>query len=211
MTGETVKIKLDSTMALFTLLFVSVIILAFHISLAMGPTGFAVSPSVEKPFDVNAIQSTRDSIKALYPVESIKSAEDAMAIIIPRGVPEYASKIPVSYGDGERSLLAWVQIYQTTKLAPEHAKRYLNLATKPLGISCEFCCGVGPVGITYDGQMRCGCKHNPAAQGIAMWLIQNTDYTDAQIVREVLKWKAVWFPRNMVIETVKAAQEVQAG
>lgn len=211
MTDETVKIKLDSTMALFALLFVSIIILAFHISLMMnGATGFAVSSDVEKPFDINAIQSTKDSIKALYPVERIKSAEDAMAMVIPRGTPEYASKIPVSYNDGEKSLLVWVQIYQTTKLTPEQAKRYLNLATKPLGISCEFCCGVGPVGITYQGQLKCGCKHNPAAQGITMWLIQNTDYTDAQIVREVLKWKATWYPRNMVIEAVKAAQETQS-
>ncbi|MBI5355044.1 MAG: hypothetical protein HZB68_01165 [Candidatus Aenigmarchaeota archaeon] len=207
---ETVKIKLDSSVALFALLFVSIVILAFHISIVMnGVTGFAVS-AVEKPFDINAIQSTKDSIKALYPVEKIKSAEDAMAIVIPTGVPEYASKLPVSYGDGEKSLLVWVQVYQTTKLTPEQANRYINLATKPLGISCEFCCSVGPVGITYQGQLKCGCKHNPAAQGIAMWLIQNTDYTDAQVVREVLRWKAVWFPRNMVIETVKAAQESQS-
>jgi len=207
---ETVKIQLDSNVALFALLFISVIILAFHISIVMnGATGFAVS-AVEKPFDINTIQSTRDSIKALYPVENIKSAEDAMAMILPTGTPEYASKLPVSYGDGERSLLAWVQIYQTTKLTPEQAKRYLNLATKPLGISCEFCCGVGPVGITYQGQLKCGCKHNPAAQGITMWLIQNTDYTDAQIVREVLRWKATWYPRNMVMEAVKAAQESQS-
>jgi len=46
--------------------------------------------------------------------------------------------------------------------------------------------------------LRCGCSHNPAVQAISMWLIKNTDYSDAEIVREVMMWKSLWFPKNMI-------------
>ncbi|MCH7493020.1 hypothetical protein IID19_05570 [Patescibacteria group bacterium] len=31
-----------------------------------------------------------------------------------------------------------------------------------------------------------------------MWLMQNTDYSDAEILREVYRWKTLFFPKNMV-------------
>jgi hypothetical protein len=81
---------------------------------------------------------------------------------------------------------------------PEVWQRYLNLATKPVGISCEYCCGVGPIGITPDGKSRCGCSHNPAILALTMWLMQNTEMSDAEILQEALKWKTLWFPKDMV-------------
>src|SRR3989338_7093051 len=71
--------------------------------------------------------------------------------------------------------------------------RYLNLAANPRGISCEFCCGIGAQGVDAKGKLRCGCKHNPAVQTLTFWLMLNTDYTDAEILKEVMRWKAIWY------------------
>jgi hypothetical protein len=28
--------------------------------------------------------------------------------------------------------------------------------------------------------------------------MKNTDYSDGEILREAMKWKALWFPKNMI-------------
>ena len=87
---------------------------------------------------------------------------------------------------------------QVQQQNPEVWKRYLNLAARPTGISCEYCCGIGAQGISANGELRCGCAHNPAVQSIAMGLMLNTDYSDAEVLREVMRWKTMFFPKNMV-------------
>lgn len=153
--------------------------------------------------DLSGIQNTAQSIAALFPLDKIKTAQDAVDVMIPTGTPDYGKELGISYDDPINSLRRLQQLYYTYKdeiqqNKPEVWQRYLNLATKPVGISCEFCCGVGPVGITNNGRLRCGCSHNVALQALTMWLMDNTGLTDAEILREGLRWKALWFPRNMV-------------
>ena len=74
----------------------------------------------------------------------------------------------------------------------------MNLASQPVGISCEFCCGVGAVGINKHGDSACGCQHNPALLSVALYLTTYTDYTDGEILREVMKWKTLFFPKDMI-------------
>ena len=31
-----------------------------------------------------------------------------------------------------------------------------------------------------------------------MWLVKNSDYSDTEIIREALKWKSLFFPKDMV-------------
>ncbi len=59
--------------------------------------------------------------------------------------------------------------------------------------------------MTNEGTLRCGCSHNPAVQAITLWLMLNTDYSDAEILREVYLWKTLWFPKNMVGLAVEIA------
>jgi hypothetical protein len=157
------------------------------------------------------IKSTAHAVALLFPVDKIKTEQDAINIMISQGTPEYGNALGISYDDPVNSLdFLARRLYPQIKNDlqqnnPEIWQRYLNLATKPVGISCEFCCGVGPIGITQNGQLRCGCQHNPAAQAIAMWLMKNTDYSDAEVLREVLKWKSLWFPRNMVSLAIQVA------
>ncbi len=152
--------------------------------------------------DVTQIQSTAQGIALLFPVNEIKTQEDAIAIMIPTGTPEYGTGMGVSFDDPVTALSLLKNGYPTLKAQAEADpiiwERYLALASEPRGISCEFCCGIGAAGVTAEGKTKCGCAHNPAAQSIALWLMLNTDYSDAQVLREVYRWKTIWFPKDMV-------------
>ncbi len=152
--------------------------------------------------DVTTIQSTAQGIAALFPVKEIETTEDAIAIMVPSGTPDYGEAMGVSFDDPVNSMEKMAGAYASLK---EMAKkddavweRYLNLAAAPRGVTCEFCCGVGAQGVTASGELRCGCQHNPAIQSLVFWLMMNTDYSDGEVLREVYRWKSIWFPKNMV-------------
>ncbi len=156
-----------------------------------------------KDVDINNIKSTAQSVAAVYDLDG-KDAQGVIDTMIPKGQPEYGKEIGISYDDPVTALNflakklypALKQDVQTNK--PEVWKRYIDFATKPVGVSCEHCCGVGPVSITAEGKQTCGCAHNPAIHAIVLQLMSSTDLTDAEILREVMRWKALWFPKNMV-------------
>jgi hypothetical protein len=152
--------------------------------------------------DVTEIESTAQGIAALFPVSEIKTTEDAIAVMIPSGTPEYGDAMGISYDDPVTALSklekAYLALKQQAQADDAVWQRYLSLAAAPRGISCEFCCGVGPQGVDSSGNSRCGCAHNPAVQSVTIWLMLNTDYSDAEILKEVYKWKALWFPKDMV-------------
>ena len=117
--------------------------------------------------DIYSIKSTAQAIGMLFPVDEIQTDQDAIDMMISQGTPDYGASMGVSFDDPIAALTLLSSNYNTIKKdikqnSPDVWERYLNLATKPVGISCEFCCGVGPQGITKDGELRCGCKHNPA-------------------------------------------------
>ncbi|MBS3158127.1 hypothetical protein J4206_02475 [Candidatus Woesearchaeota archaeon] len=156
-----------------------------------------------KNVDVNSIQSTAQAIAAVFPVNDIKTADDAIQMLIPTGTPEYGEAMGVSFDEPVKSLDFMAgQLYRQAdaqiKSDPEKWQRYINLASEPRGVSCEYCCGVGPAGIDKSGRSKCGCQHNPALLGLTEWLLMNTEYTDAEILREVMKWKTLFFPKNML-------------
>jgi len=159
--------------------------------------------------DIDTIANTGQAVAKLFSIDEIKTQEDAIALLIPTGTPEYGDLLPISYDDPVTALTYLQKYYPTIKAElkkdPELWQRYLNLATKPVGISCEFCCGVGPIGISKNGELTCGCSHNPAIQALTMWLMKNTDYTDAEVLQEALKWKTLWFPKNMIDIGIKAS------
>lgn len=161
--------------------------------------------------DINNIKSTAQSVAATIDLSEAKDAQGVINAMIPKGTPEYGAKLGISYDDPLTALnfLAY-KLYPAIKQdvqtnSPDVWQRYLNLASKPVGISCEFCCGVGPVGITVKGDLACGCAHNPAIQAITLFLMKNAEMSDAEVLREVMRWKALWFPKNMVEIGLKIA------
>ncbi len=159
--------------------------------------------------DLTSIHSTGQAVATLFPVDKIKTQQEAIDVLVPSGTPEYGEALGISFDDpvgGENKLAKlYPQIKNEAKQDPVLWQRYMNLATKPVGISCEFCCGIGPIGIDGSGELKCGCAHNPAIQALTMWLMKNTDYSDAEILREDLKWKTLWFPKDMIQLGLKAA------
>lgn len=153
--------------------------------------------------NLDELVSTGHTIAAVFPVEDIVTAEDAMAILFPTGTPEYGEELGVSYDDPVGSLSVLARMYRGLKAEVEQNnptgwQRYMNLASRPVGISCEYCCGVGPVGIDKRGNSACGCQHNPAVLTVALYLSAYTDYNDGEILREVMRWKTLFFPRDMI-------------
>ena len=169
---------------------------------ALGIKSVSLSKDL-KNLNLDHIKSTGHALAALFPVENIKTSQDALDIVISQGTPDYGSALGITFDDPVQSLDKLAKLYYALKPDiqkndPATWQRYMNLATKPVGISCEYCCGVGPVGITKAGELSCGCKHNPAIHALTLWLMKNTEYSDAEILKEALKWKALWFPKNMV-------------
>ncbi len=158
----------------------------------------------DKSIDVYSIKSTPQAIVASFPeLKEATSPRDVYSIMLPKGTPEYSDKLGgISFDRPEESLQYLSSNYERlkneVKSDPEKWQRYLKLAAAPRGISCEFCCGVGPQGINAAGDLRCGCEHNPALQALTLGLIKYTDYSDAEILREVMKWKTLFFPKAMI-------------
>ncbi len=179
-----------------------------------------ISYNVIKNLDasqLSEIRSTAQSIAALFPIEEIQTGEDAIAMMISQGTPDYGEAMGISFDDPVGALQSLAAGYRAIKSDikqnnPELWGRYLGLATMPVGISCEFCCGVGPVSITKKGDLTCGCKHAPAIHALTMLLMKDTNMNDAEVLREAMKWKSLWFPRDMVNLALKASGgEIDAG
>jgi hypothetical protein len=199
----------------YVLLFLIIGVMAFNqlmiFSLDSALTGKTTSRSVSSfagggdlsQVNVEEIQSTAQGIAALFPVDEMKTTDDVIAMMVPTGTPEYGEAMGVSFDKPVESLELMANSFNTLSKQikesdPEVWQRYLNLAAAPRGISCEYCCGVGAQGATEDGRSKCGCQHNPALLTLTLWLMKNTDYSDAEILREVYRWKTLFFPKNMV-------------
>jgi hypothetical protein len=149
--------------------------------------------------NLSSIKSTGHSIAALFPVENIKTTQDAIDIMIPTGTPEYGEEMGVSFDEPVKSLSLLAKANRQLQLTDEEFQRWKSIVSKPVGISCEFCCGVGPIGVDSKGNSRCGCQHNPALLALTKWLVKyRPNYSDAEIVREAMRWKTLFFPKDMV-------------
>ncbi len=153
--------------------------------------------------DLSSLKSTGHTIAAVFPVENIQTADDAIAILFPTGTPDYGKELEVSYDKPIESLAVLARMYRGLKAEveknnPKGWQRFMNLASKPVGISCEYCCGLQAIGIKKNGDSACGCQHNPALLTVALYLSAYSDYTDGEILREVMRWKTLFFPKDMI-------------
>ena len=152
--------------------------------------------------EVQNIQSTAQGLASVYALQGLSSEQVAQKMI-PTGTPAYGEVMGVSYDDPIGSLNTLARAYPALKADvhanhPEAYDRWLSLAASPKGISCEFCCGLEAQSVTAQGQDMCGCQHHPALQAVTLWLASNTDYSDAEILKEAYTWKTLFFPQDMV-------------
>ncbi len=130
-----------------------------------------------------------------------QSAVDLAAIakqILPFGIPPvYGAELKVSFDDPAAAMPILAQYEQDTrpiKLTGEKLERYVRIGQMT---SCEFCCGATTM-VFPDGRKACACAHSAAMRGVVAYLLENTDWTDQQILNEATKWKATFFPGPMV-------------
>lgn len=129
--------------------------------------------------------------------------------VIPQGVPAvYGPELNVSFSDPVNSLKildSYDRGANKIELTDDALQRYIKIA---LQTACEFCCGATTL-VFQDGKAACGCSHSAAMRGVAKYLIQKHggEYSDAQILAEVNKWKTISFPKQMV-ERALASQGI---
>ena len=135
--------------------------------------------------------------------------QDAMNYVVPSGVPFYATEGSgatllqgVSFDDPITSQKVFAGLTGSNRfgtanlieLSSEEEQRYDKLT----GIfTCDYCCG-GPTQVTIIN--RCGCAHAYAWKGMTRFFIKyyGDTYSDEQILGEMTKWKALWYPKGMV-------------
>jgi len=128
--------------------------------------------------------------------------EDAIALAISQGVPGiYGEELGVSFDAVEQSMNVMKQFdptygQQKITLAGSDLQRFIDIGLK---ISCEYCCGAKSI-IREDGQAACGCAHSQAMRGLLAYLIQNhgPEYSNDEMLRELARWKAMYFPKQMI-------------
>ena len=140
-------------------------------------------------------------------------SKDAFTVVIPTGVPFYGEALGVTFEDPIKGLELIANLdpaYGRNKVQLDAAQkqRYIDILTTPT-ITCEFCCGV-KTAVTKTGQPACGCKHVWAIRGLAAYLIVNyPTLSDDEIKREVVKWKGLFFPKQMIQRYIQEAQSGQ--
>ena len=135
------------------------------------------------------------------------TVQDAIKAVIPTGTPEYGPELGVSFDDPVNSLEILAKLDRqvpTGSLTEEEKARFINIGTR---ISCEFCCGA-PAVLDSSGRALCGCAHAQSFLGLSKYLVKNHpgEWTDEQILLELTKWKALYYPRNMVEKAVAALE-----
>ena len=173
--------------AIYALLVVFVIVTVFN-SVMLSTIGSAPRTSTRQ-----SVALTGDPV------------QDAINSVIPTGTPDYGPALGVSFDDPVAGLSVLANLHRqipTNSLSAEEKQRYINVGTK---ISCEFCCSA-PAVVDSTGRDLCGCSHALSFMGLSKYLIQNTDMSDDDILWELTRWKALYYPRNMVEKGAAALQ-----
>src|SRR3989338_1358522 len=133
--------------------------------------------------------------------------QDAINSVIPTGTPDgYGPALGVSFDDPVAGLSILANLHRqipTNSLSAEEKQRYIDISTK---ISCEFCCSA-PAVVDSNGRDLCGCSHALSFMGLSKYLIKyNPEMSNEDVLWELTRWKALYYPRNMV-EKAAAALE----
>ena len=115
--------------------------------------------------------------------------------ILPHGIPErYGTELGVNFDDAASAMTILENFDRgsgTITLSGDLQQRYISIASQT---ACEFCCGATTL-VFPDGKPACGCAHSAAMRGVALYLLQQyPEMSDSEILAEVNRWKAVFFP-----------------
>ena len=173
-----------------------------------GKSGVVIGPQLNSDGRTTKLVEWKTISETPSPKSTGNPTQDAISTVVPTGTPFYASqgqgaeKIKgVSFDDPLTSQKVWASLLGSKrfgsanelKLTAEEEQRWKKLT----GVfTCDFCCG-GPNSVTTIA--RCGCAHSYAWQGMAKFFIRYyPNYSDEEILGEMTKWKALWYPQGMI-------------
>ncbi len=137
--------------------------------------------------------------------------KEIRAEAIPTGVPDtYGAVLNVSLDQVQASINVMSKFdptYGKDKIVLEGAdlERYIRVGS---ATACQYCCEARTL-VKPDGVAACGCAHSQAMRGLAAYLITNypDDYTDEELVKELNRWRAVFFPKQTLTEALTARRD----
>jgi hypothetical protein len=141
--------------------------------------------------------------------------QKAAAATIPTGMPSvqgnngpiaYGAELGISYDNAAATIAVLAPYEQDTrsdKLEGELLARYVDIGSRA---ACEFCCSARTM-VFPDGSKACACAHSAAMRGLAAYLLTNhgEELSNDQILTEVNKLKATYFPRQSVEKVLAAS------
>ncbi|MBR9706951.1 MAG: hypothetical protein GOV15_00785 [Candidatus Diapherotrites archaeon] len=174
------------------------------------------------PITINVLAAPAGSTGTVSLSADAASTTEVVALdgidIIPKGIPEfYGEELSISFDDvtaaNPQSANATIKVLgdldRTMELTGADLERYIEvLYTLEGGISCEYCCGAKSI-IFENGASACGCAHSYAMRGLTKYLIteHSDDFTDAELLNEVAKWKVLFFPTQMTAKAEIMAEQ----
>ena len=174
-------------------------------------------------WQISSLTNTKTSVASVnINTNSIGNANIAQIDIskyLPKGIPAvYGAELTVSYDDpvnGMDILNQYDDLQSGSRgskaiaLNSEMQKRYVKITNS---IGCEYCCGA-PTLTSTSGEPACSCAHSGAMRGLAKYLLQKhaNEYTDEQILDELVKWKTLFFPQQMIAKLSGASGSTSGG
>ncbi len=154
--------------------------------------------------EVDQLSSTAQTVATVFPeLDETTNEREVQETILVSGTPEYSDLIGgANFDEVEQSNRYLSQYYYEIKedVQNNHIRvwnRYLDLVAEPKGVSCEYCCGLDAQAVDENGEMLCGCSHLPSMLAVTLTLMRDTDYSDGEVLREAMNWKAAFFPQDM--------------
>lgn len=141
---------------------------------------------------------------------------DAQMLMFPKGQPPvYGKEMGMKMYPDPRDIPAvetaikTMRSFEAMELTGANFERYKKLGYIPT-IACEFCCSVKTL-IFQDGKRSCGCAHSYAMRGLLKYMIayHGNDMSDDEMLQEIIKWKAIYFPKQMMKKYIEQAQTGQ--
>ena len=178
------------------------------LKLGSGKSGVVIGPQLNTDGRTTKLVEWPTISETPAPKATGDPTQDAIAAVIPTGTPSYvlegsgSEKISgATFDDPITSQKVWASLLGSSrfgkanelKLTAEEDKRWKKITGM---FTCDYCCG-GPNSVTII--TRCGCAHSYAWQGMAKFFVKYyPQYTDEQIMGEMTKWKAIWYPQGML-------------
>jgi hypothetical protein len=126
--------------------------------------------------------------------------------VMPAGTPlTYGEELNVSFDQVQASINVMRNFDPTygkdgIVLSDDNLRRYVQVGS---ATACLYCCDARTL-VDPKGVAACGCAHSQAMRGLAAYLITNyrDDYTDEELVEELNRWRAVYFPKQTLTEAL---------